>query len=222
MATTMELDPVFVRALRLLHSKSKDSTAQLKTMLDEAIRHRRGLGPGPAGCSPVSPGGHGQQSKKDRMDSAAARRDAEKRSLDQIKDKLSELVPLNKRPRLDSPRSSSAGFSSKSHTPSPTPPGSRGEPVKHSSGGNSSDADDMDAIDVNLEGLNDCTCYVCKSFNQEKCNKLMECHTCQNLYHQECHSPPVSNEEANDPRLVWNCSDCSKKVVRVLKNLFSC
>ena len=58
------------------------------------------------------------------------------RSLDKLKHELSELVPTSKsanssdsgmfgkRPRLDSPRSSSAGFSSKSHTPSPTPPGS--------------------------------------------------------------------------------------------------
>ena len=56
---------------------------------------------------------------------------------------------------------------------------------------------------------------MCNSFNQGSGNKLMECHTCQNLFHQECHSPAVSNEEANDPRLVWNCSECSKKLVRV-------
>ena len=37
----------------------------------------------------------------------------------------------------------------------------------------------------------------------------MECHTCQNLYHQECHKPAISNQEAGDPRLVWNCSNCS-------------
>ena len=60
--TAVELDPVFVRALRLLHSKSKDSTSQLKSMLDEAIRHRRGLGPGPTGFGPSSP----QQRKRDR------------------------------------------------------------------------------------------------------------------------------------------------------------
>ena len=46
--SAMELDPNFVKALRLLRSKSKDSTAQLKAMLDEAIRQRKGqLGPGP-------------------------------------------------------------------------------------------------------------------------------------------------------------------------------
>ena len=31
--------------------------------------------------------------------------------------------------------------------------------------GSSSSAEDLD-VDLNLEGLNDCTCYICKSFNQ--------------------------------------------------------
>ena len=68
-------------------------------------------------------------------------------------------------------------------------------------------------LDMNLEGLGDCTCCMCKSFNQEIGNKLMECHTCQNLFHQGCHNPPVSNDEANDPRLVWNCAECLRKQV---------
>ena len=38
MTTGMELDPVFVRALRLLHSKSKDSASQLKAMVDDCLR----------------------------------------------------------------------------------------------------------------------------------------------------------------------------------------
>ena len=58
------------------------------------------------------------------------------------------------------------------------------------------------------QGLNDCVCCVCGSFNQENGNKLMECHTCQKLYHQECHNPVITDEEANDPRLIWNCSAC--------------
>ena len=35
---TVELDPQFIKALRLLRSKSKDSGTQLRAMLDEAIR----------------------------------------------------------------------------------------------------------------------------------------------------------------------------------------
>ena len=40
----MELDPVFIRALRLLHSTSKDSGIQLKAMLDESIKMKKNPG----------------------------------------------------------------------------------------------------------------------------------------------------------------------------------
>ena len=100
----------------------------------------------------------------------------------------------------------SGGFS-KSHTPSPTPTPTPPNHADHPSGGNSS-ADELD-LDVDLEGLNDLCCSICKTLNQGNGNKLMECHTCQNLYHQECHKPAISNQEAGDPRLVWNCSNCS-------------
>ncbi|TRY70861.1 hypothetical protein TCAL_05451 [Tigriopus californicus] len=223
----MELDPVFVRAVRLLHSKSKDSAAQLHSMLEEAINYRKGLGPGPVGAPLIH---HTLSSaSKPLLGSSAGPATTtapDKRSLDRLKHELSELAaasattsstsgntaPGIKRARLDSPRSSTAGFSSKSHTPSPTPPGSSRGGEKHSS----SEGDESEAmmdINLELEGLNDCTCCVCKSFNQEIGNKLMECHTCQNLFHQECHVPTVSNDEAKDPRLVWNCTDCSKSLL---------
>ena len=32
-----ELDPLFIKALRLLHSKAKDSTEQLKQLLDDGL-----------------------------------------------------------------------------------------------------------------------------------------------------------------------------------------
>ena len=39
----VDLDPTFVKALKLLHSKSKDSMAQLRAMVDDAIAQRKGL-----------------------------------------------------------------------------------------------------------------------------------------------------------------------------------
>ena len=136
-----------------------------------------------------------------------------KKDLDRLKKDLSELTerpPDAKRSRLDSPALSSA-----SHTPSPTPPPSRGEAgdmdMEHDEEDFSEAGDSTGDLEMNLEEQFDCSCCVCKSFNQESGNKLMECSSCQNLYHQECHIPPVSNEEASDPRLIWNCSKCSNK-----------
>ena len=56
----MELDPVFVRALRLLHSTSKESGAQLKAMLDESIRMKKNPGSAPAKMTVTAPQ-HGRE-----------------------------------------------------------------------------------------------------------------------------------------------------------------
>ena len=39
---SLDLDPMFRRGLRLLHSRSRDSTEQLKALVDEAVRQRQG------------------------------------------------------------------------------------------------------------------------------------------------------------------------------------
>ena len=151
--SAVELDPQFIKALRLLRSKSKDSGAQLKAMLDEAIRQRRGLSSG-GGRSPL--GGRAGSSERPVMD----RERDKKKDLDRLKKDLSELTerpPEAKRSRLESP-----ALSSSSHTPSPTPPPSREGDQEHSDVGAGSD-EDMD-MDINLEF--DCSCCVCKTFTQ--------------------------------------------------------
>ena len=35
------------------------------------------------------------------------------------------------------------------------------------------------------------------------------------LITKECHDPPVSNSEASDPRLIWNCSRCSRNQILI-------
>merc|ERR1712142_105930 len=199
----VELDPNFIKALRLLRSKSKDSGAQLRAMLDDAIRQKKGLGPAPR--SPSVSKQHSRSVSSDRtIDKDRSEKD-KKKDLDRLKKDLSELAdkPTDpKRARLDSP-----ALSSSSHTPSPTPPPSR-EEGDVSDGGSDVEFGDLE---MNLEF--DCSCCVCKTFTQESGNKLMECSSCQNLYHQECHNPPVSNHEASDPRLIWNCVKCTKKSV---------
>merc|ERR1712142_620626 len=200
----VELDPNFIKALRLLRSKSKDSGAQLRAMLDDAIRQKKGLGPAPR--SPSVSKQHSRSVSSDRtIDKDRSEKD-KKKDLDRLKKDLSELAdkPSDpKRARLDSP-----ALSSSSHTPSPTPPPSRGEADASDGGGSEVEFGDLE---MNLEF--DCSCCVCKTFTQESGNKLMECSSCQNLYHQECHNPPVSNHEASDPRLIWNCVKCTKKSV---------
>jgi len=179
----VELDPLFIRALRLLHSKSKESDVQLKSLLDECIRQRKAGLPINIPTPPIIATVAGGNVKG---------RETEK-NLDRLKRDLSQLVPgvPNKKPRMEV--AGSGKMSSSSMTPSPTA---------------SLVVEETEDMDIDFQSLNDCTCYVCKSFNQENGNKLMECHTCQNLYHQECHNPVITDEEVNDPRLIWNCSTC--------------
>ena len=40
--TMTDLDPTFIKALRLLHSKSKDSADQLKQLLDDVLHAKKG------------------------------------------------------------------------------------------------------------------------------------------------------------------------------------
>ncbi|CAG5117661.1 unnamed protein product, partial [Candidula unifasciata] len=72
--TAVDLDPVFVKALKFLHSKAKDSGAQLKALLDDAIAQRKGLkAPGHSGdLGKSSPG-------RSKSDEDLKRKEAEKR-----------------------------------------------------------------------------------------------------------------------------------------------
>ena len=91
--TILTKDFNFLNSLvsRLLHSKSKDSEAQLKALLDDCIRQRR------SGASIA------QQTAPQVLGRGRAA-DSEAKNLDRIKRDLAQLVPtvINKRPKLDS------------------------------------------------------------------------------------------------------------------------
>lgn len=43
-------------------------------------------------------------------------------------------------------------------------------------------------------------------------NCLIECHECHNYYHQICHKPPMTNKDIHDPRFLWYCTQCSRRM----------
>lgn len=51
----------------------------------------------------------------------------------------------------------------------------------------------------------DLMCIVCNAMDVGAKNRLLECTDCHSLYHQECHRPIVSAEEADG---VWVCQSC--------------
>ena len=53
-------------------------------------------------------------------------------------------------------------------------------------------------------------------------NVLVECSECSASYHQKCHKPNVTTKEINDPRLIWYCSKCMKKMKREMVCTVEC
>ena len=43
-----------------------------------------------------------------------------------------------------------------------------------------------------------------------------------NLFVQECHKPPVTEQDVNDPRFVWYCNKCSKNMKKMVRTAQSC
>jgi len=58
----------------------------------------------------------------------------------------------------------------------------------------------------------DLNCCVCGEMVIRATNRLIECSKCGAMYHQECHKPPITKEEAaEDQEQNWQCDTCSNK-----------
>ncbi|XP_037029864.1 integrator complex subunit 12-like [Bradysia coprophila] len=75
------------------------------------------------------------------------------------------------------------------------------------------DDDDDDLMEeAHLQEFQDLNCVVCRRIESSAKNRLIECTDCQSLYHQECHSPQISESDANENDSTWCCSHCKNKV----------
>ncbi|KAM4708234.1 integrator complex subunit 12 isoform 1-T2 [Discoglossus pictus] len=214
MATVVntELDPVFLKALGYLHSKSKDSAEKLKTLLDESLCKGidSGYRPPPkdievpkitkpkaevkaASNTPVS----SILSKP--LPPEKVKKEAEKRSADKMKVELIDPVEIPKKPRLEKPEARSSPITVQITKDLPMP--------------DLSSFDETSADDFAMEmGL---ACVVCRQMTVFSGNQLVECQECHNLYHQDCHKPQVTDKDVNDPRLVWYCARCTRQMKRM-------
>ncbi|KAG7155365.1 Integrator complex subunit 12-like [Homarus americanus] len=185
----LELDPLFRRGLRLLHSRSRDSLDQLKAIVDDAVRQRQGKTIPPMNKDPFSL----------RRESPIPR------------SKPGSPIPVSFSKREEIKKDMERKLSS--HTPSPTPS------VKSESSSRSRKSDESDSDtemnDLAMEIMDEVNCTVCKSFEVSPRNRLVECQECHSLYHQECHKPPVTDQDVNDPRLVWYCAKCTKTLKKL-------
>ncbi|KAJ3614453.1 hypothetical protein NHX12_018025 [Muraenolepis orangiensis] len=191
MSTTLslELDPVFLRGLGYLHSKTKDSAEKLKALLDESMS--RGSDSSYRSSQKdieISKSVHSEKIKKE----------TEKRPAEKVRVDLGE-VDSPKKPRLEKQESRSSPVTVQT-SKDLIPP-------------SINDYDETNADDFAMEmGL---ACVVCRQMTVTMGNQLVECQECHNLYHQDCHKPQVTDKEANDPRLIWYCARCTRQMKRL-------
>ncbi|EDV43580.1 uncharacterized protein Dana_GF16457 [Drosophila ananassae] len=65
---------------------------------------------------------------------------------------------------------------------------------------------------VDTGDFGDLNCCVCGEMVFTATNRLIECSKCGTMYHQECHKPPITKEEAaDDQEQNWQCDNCCSK-----------
>ncbi|XP_071598712.1 integrator complex subunit 12 [Heliangelus exortis] len=213
----LELDPIFLKALGFLHSKSKDSAEKLKALLDESLA--RGTDSSyrpsqkeieqpkvsvskpisskqePKASSSLSSGNNnGKPTASEKV-----KKETEKRTADKIKGDTAEGADAPKKPRLEKQEARSSPITVQTSKDLSMPDLSSFEETS---------ADDF-AMEMGL------ACVVCRQMTVISGNQLVECQECHNLYHQDCHKPQVTDKEVNDPRLVWYCARCTRQMKRM-------
>ncbi|XP_041839759.1 integrator complex subunit 12 [Melanotaenia boesemani] len=213
---SLELDPIFLKGLSYLHSKSKDSAEKLKALLDESLARgsdssyrslQKDVEVSKGSVSKLSlikqdsksssSSSSSSSSGSSKSSSEKSKKEGEKRPPEKVRVELSELDPP-KKPRLEKQENRSSPITvqtSKDLLP------------------NIHDYDETNADDFAMEmGL---ACVVCRQMTVTMGNQLVECQECHNLYHQDCHKPQVTDKEVNDPRLVWYCARCTRQMKRM-------
>uniref|UniRef100_A0A8C6BCI1 Integrator complex subunit 12 n=1 Tax=Monodon monoceros TaxID=40151 RepID=A0A8C6BCI1_MONMO len=190
----LELDPIFLKALSFLHSKSKDSAEKLKALLDESLA--RGID---SSYRPSQKVPTWIKIKITRIASLKQKGKINHRLREKMKSDITEGVDIPKKPRLEKPETRSSPITVQT---------SKDLAMTDLSSFEETSADDF-AMEMGL------ACVVCRQMTVASGNQLVECQECHNLYHQDCHKPQVTDKEVNDPRLVWYCARCTRQMKRM-------
>ncbi|NXG49275.1 INT12 protein, partial [Psilopogon haemacephalus] len=213
---SLELDPIFLKALGFLHSKSKDSAEKLKALLDESLARGTDSSYRPSqkeveqpkvsvtktisskqepktSSSLPSGNNNGKPTPSEKV-----KKETEKRS-DKMKGDTTEGADTTKKPRVEKQEARSSPITVQT---------SKDLSVPDLSSFEETSADDF-AMEMGL------ACVVCRQMTVISGNQLVECQECHNLYHQDCHKPQVTDKEVNDPRLVWYCARCTRQMKRM-------
>ncbi|XP_006629961.2 integrator complex subunit 12 [Lepisosteus oculatus] len=215
---SLELDPIFLKGLGYLHSKSKDSAEKLKALLDESLargsdsNYRTTLKEVEVSKVTVTKVSLSKQETKSSSSSSSSgsgngksssseksKKESEKRTSEKVKVDPVDAIDPPKKPRLEKQENRSSPITVQT---------SKDLPIPDLSSFDETSADDF-AMEMGL------ACVVCRQMTVTSGNQLVECQECHNLYHQDCHKPQVTDKDVNDPRLVWYCARCTRQMKRM-------
>lgn len=219
-----EVDPLFLKAINLLRSKHVESTKQLDILVQEYREKTYGVpskrtngddGKGNIDHAKVNP------NKPVVETVVVSKQEIKSASPITLMEKLEEITNITDEKPMES-------VTIKEEEVEEITVGSSLEPAhkkqrlqsKISVSGASpiSDTDTHDNIPIDdiieMDFLSDNPmCKICHlNKRSEVENLLVECSECRSHFHQQCHKPNVSTKDLNDPRLIWYCSRCTKKM----------
>uniref|UniRef100_A0A182MWM9 Integrator complex subunit 12 n=1 Tax=Anopheles culicifacies TaxID=139723 RepID=A0A182MWM9_9DIPT len=201
MGSTLDIDPTFKHALKLLHSPHSDATEKIRNLLDELIKQRYGSG-------------------KTLINTLSKKHLAEEplaggSNLYVRKQKIIEPKPIpviNVDPDPEPIASGTIECIVSAPEALTIPPMSSGSILISSSDLEGNDEDDDVVMEEDkLKELEDLMCVVCRLMDVSARNRLVECADCHALYHQDCHKPVISEADANDEENAWYCTMCRNK-----------
>lgn len=210
---SLELDPIFLKALGYLHSKSKDSAEKLKALLDDSLARGSDstyrtlqkeieVSKLQGSKIAVKQDAKASSSSSSKVSSSEkSKKEAEKRPSEKVR--MPDMLDI-----ADPPKKLRTEKSLENRSSPITVPASKEISLPDLSGLDETSAD-IFAMEMGL------ACVVCRQMTVTSGNQLVECQECHNLYHQDCHKPQVTDKDVNDPRLVWYCARCTKQMKRM-------
>lgn len=190
MAASVELDPVFRQALKFLHSSNIDAAENIRKALDDVIKQKHGTNK--MLINTLSKKYIAEESKA--TGSGIIKSSSVRRSSNKSCDSSSSSPEL----QIIAVTTSAATTTTVLTTDSS---GQTQEiPVIISLPDTPTIASAITAVDdnamdthINDNFFDDLACVICRRIDLSAKNHLIECTRCTSLYHQECHSPVISD-----------------------------
>lgn len=222
MAVNVDIDPVFRQALQFLHSPNTDSAENIRKVLDEMIKQRHGSSKMLANTLSKKHLAEEPLATGSGVIKTVMRRQSSKSS-DSSNNSNSSPVQITATTTIGMTTGTTSatimttdGSGQQQEIPViislPDETGTAITTIDDNA------TDDSLMIDnQHLKDLEDLVCVVCRRIDLSAKNQLIECTKCNALYHQECHTPKISDSElSNGQESSWCCNACKPTKLKTI------